>query len=160
MLEAERILRTLARHQVRFVVIGALGATFHGSPLRTEDIDICPDSQPQNLDRLAAALRELDAKEWDFRKDVAISRLFDAQMLALDDIWILLTDAGRLDLVFKPGAFDGYDELLPQALEFDLDGVRVKVAALEDIIRSKEAAGREKDLAQLPTLRRLLDLKD
>lgn len=95
-LQAERVLRTLARHEVRYVLIGALAATFHGSPLRTEDIDICPDPGSRNLDSLGAALMELGAKEWDARKDEAVPRLFDAEMLRVDRLWILMTEAGRL----------------------------------------------------------------
>ncbi|MGH7687431.1 MAG: hypothetical protein ACREN2_11535 [Candidatus Dormibacteria bacterium] len=41
-----------------------------------------------------------------------------------------------------------------------LGGVTVRVAALEDIVRSKEAAGRDKDAVVLPALRRLLELDE
>lgn len=158
-MKAERILRTLAKHDVRYVVIGALGATFHGSPLRTEDIDICPEPDEPNLDRLGAALNELGAREWDPHKGEAIPRVFDSQMLRVDSIWILLTDAGRLDLCFKPAGFRGYKDLVKDAVRLMVEDVPVTVASLRDIIRSKETAGREKDLAQLPTLRRLLELR-
>jgi hypothetical protein len=42
-------------------------------------------------------------------------------------------------------------------VHYDLDGLVVPVASLEDIVRSKTAANREKDRAALPTLRKLLD---
>ena len=85
-LSAEVILETLVRHQVRFALIGALGATLHGSPLRTSDVDICPDREPTNLANLARALKELGAKEWDPHKGEAVSRRCDVDILGRDDM--------------------------------------------------------------------------
>jgi len=56
-----RALRTLSRHDVRYVVIGGLGARLHGSPSVTNDTDVCCQRAPANLERLAAALRQLHA---------------------------------------------------------------------------------------------------
>lgn len=156
-LEAERILQALNRHEVRYIVIGALGATLHGSPLRTGDIDICPDPKVRNLDRLAAALTELGAKEWDPRKGELFERELSGEALAKDRLWIFETRHGELDVVFEPAGTAGYKDLARDSVELDVSGVGVRVASLADIIRSKEAAGRDKDKAQLPTLRRLLE---
>lgn len=60
--EPRETLRVLNAHGVRYVVIGNLGAVLYGSPLNTTDADICPSSDPDNLERLAAALRELKAR--------------------------------------------------------------------------------------------------
>ena len=57
-LRAEEIVAVLDLHKVRYVVIGGLGAVLHGSPIVTQDADICPARDPENLHRLAAALRE------------------------------------------------------------------------------------------------------
>ncbi len=61
-LRAEEIVAALDLHKVRYVVIGGLGAVLHGSPIVTQDADICPARDRENLDRLAAALRELKAR--------------------------------------------------------------------------------------------------
>jgi hypothetical protein len=61
-LQAEEIFACLDRRAVRYVLIGGLAAVLHGSPLTTADVDVCPEESPDNLERLAAALRELDAK--------------------------------------------------------------------------------------------------
>ena len=58
----EELLGTLERHGVRYVLIGGLAATLHGSPLRTGDADICPARDAANLERLAQALQEIDAR--------------------------------------------------------------------------------------------------
>ena len=155
--DAERILQALNEHGVRYVVIGALGATLHGSPLRTGDVDICPDPDVGNLDRLAAALADLEAKEWDPRKGDLYDRVLNGETLASDRLWIFETRHGELDIVFEPAGTNGYRDLARDSVELNVSGTPVRVASLADIIRSKEAAGREKDSAQLPTLRRLLD---
>ena len=69
----------------------------------------------------------------------------------------LTTDFGDFDLAFRPAGFGGYDDLIEHALEYDLDGVVVVVAGLDDVIRSKEAANRGKDRAALPQLYALRD---
>ena len=51
-------LQVLQRHEVRFVVIGGVAARLWGSPTMTNDVDICYDRDPRNLERLAAALQE------------------------------------------------------------------------------------------------------
>ncbi len=60
--QPEEILRALERHAVRYIVIGGIAATLHGSPLRTGDLDICPARDRDNLERLAAALAEIRAR--------------------------------------------------------------------------------------------------
>lgn len=160
MLAAEAIFRALNEHDVDYVVIGALAATLHGSPLRTEDVDVCPGRAGANLTRLAGALAALEAQEYDRRRGELVARSWDEATLAADSTWLLVTTAGRLDLVFDPDGTGGYDDLVRDATEVEVDGLRFKVASLEDVIRSKEAAGRPKDREQLPLLRRLLDMKE
>jgi len=60
--QPEEILRRLEKHRVRYVLIGGVAATLHGSPLPTRDADICPAQEEDNLTDLAAALREMDAR--------------------------------------------------------------------------------------------------
>jgi hypothetical protein len=80
-------------------------------------------------------------------------------MLESADLWTLTTSAGDLDLCFTPAGTRGYDDLRREASRERLDKrLTVTVASLRDVIRSKEAAGRDKDLAQLSILRRTLEL--
>lgn len=160
MLAAERILRTLEERDVNYVLIGAFAATIHGSVLRTEDIDLCPARTTVNLQRLAAALTALEAKEVDPHKGELIERTWDETMLAGDVTWLLATPFGRLDLVFEPAGTAGYEDLTRDAVDVEIGGVRVRVASLRDVIRSKEALNRARDREQLPTLRKLLDLSE
>jgi hypothetical protein len=67
----------------------------------------------------------------------------------------LRTPFGDVDLTFEPQGTDGYEDLTRHAKEIEVGPVLVRIAALEDIIRSKEAAGRAKDLNALPELHAL-----
>jgi hypothetical protein len=83
----------------------------------------------------------------------------DGRSLADAAVWNLATTFGGLDISFEPAGTSGYADLADRATIVDIGGVEVTVAALEDIVRSKQAADREKDRLVLPALRRLLDLE-
>jgi hypothetical protein len=154
-LDPERLFTSLGRHEVRFVLIGALAARLQGFPRLTADADITPSTDPENVERLAAALRELEARV--FTESIPEGLPFDcsAATLMRAEIWNLVTSAGRLDLAFVPSGTGGYGDLVGGALTFEVFGVRLLVASLADIIRSKEAAGRPRDRQDILLLRAL-----
>ena len=155
-LNPELLFTTLARHGVQFVLIGALGATLYGFPRNTRDADVTPARERENLERLAAALRELDARI--FTEDILDGLPFDcsAPMLARGEIWNLITKAGRLDIAFQPSGTEGFADLAAHAERFELYGTEILVARLEDIIRSKEAANRPKDRQDVEVMKEML----
>jgi predicted nucleotidyltransferase len=154
----ERILDVLVRHGVQFVVIGAVAAIAQGSPLPTEDVDITPARDRDNLERLAAGLLELEAKLRVEGEPEGVPFPFDATSLAQNEIWALTTPHGQLDIVFVPAGTRGYDDLRRSAIVVDFGSIQVSMAALADVIRSKQASGRQKDLSQLPALRQTLEI--
>lgn len=150
-----RLLEVLAAHQVRFVLIGGFAAIYHGSATATFDIDITPDGSAANLERLSAALAEVGAM---VRTDQGpLPFAHDGASLSRAAIWNLTTPHGDLDLTFVPAGTAGYDDLHREAARAEVLGVEIEVASLADVVRSKEAAGRAKDLLALPALRALLD---
>lgn len=152
------ILRALQRHGVRYVLIGAAAARIAGAPVVTEDIDVTPARDPANLERLANALRELDARLRSSGEPMGVPFPADPALLAATELLTLTTSVGDLDVCFTPAGTRGYDDLRREASDVRLDDrLTVPVASLRDVIRSKEAAGRDKDLAQLPILRRTLE---
>jgi hypothetical protein len=155
-LQADAIFGCLERNGVRYVLIGGLAAILHGSPQLTFDADICPARDADNLEKLATALREMNARIR--TPDVAAGLAFpcDAKFLQGVETLNLVTAFGDLDLTFVPAATKGYEDLAERALSVVVKGLGIRVASLEDIIRSKEAANRPKDLAALPVLRQLL----
>ena len=155
-LDPERIIRVLAKHNVDFVLIGALAARLQGFPRVTADADITPARNADNLRRLAAALRELEARV--FTEAVPEGLPFDCnpKMLAGVDLLNLVTSAGRIDVAFVPSGTAGYDDLARGAVQFEVYGTGLQVASLEDIIRSKEAAGRPQDRQDVLVIREML----
>lgn len=151
--DPQRLLRTLVRHEVRFVLIGGWAAVLHGSPTVTVDIDICYDRDPTNLELLASALAELDVRLRGFPPDLPFA--IDARALRSGDVFTLTTSAGDLDLLGAPAGVGGYQALVRGALELVLDDVALKVASIDDLIRMKAAAGRPKDLIEIPILQAL-----
>jgi hypothetical protein len=151
------ILEVLERHGVRYILIGAAAAIAHGSPIPTEDVDITPSREPENLERLAKALRELGAKLRTPKE--AVEFPVEGPFLNVGEVWTLATPHGDLDISFIPSGTRGYDDLKRDAVRLELGpGVLVTVASLADVIRSKQATGRLKDLGQLPALRQTLEV--
>ena len=149
------VVEVLTRHAVAHVVIGGWGAVGHGSPLPTRDIDIVPASTRDNLTRLSDALRELEAMVRNGDEE-PLPFTHDATSLAGSTFWNLTTRFGDLDISFRPSGTQGYDDLRRDAVEVTLRGIPVLLASLQDIVRSKEAAGRDKDRRALPILRELV----
>ena len=155
-LDLARLLEVLDRHKVAYVLIGGLAAVYHGSPFPTEDADITPQTDRANLESLAAALVELDARIRTDSVPAGLPFACDADSLAASETLNLTTTAGDLDLTFEPAGTAGYDDLRRDATRTDLYGVTVQIASLADVIRSKQAANRPKDQRVLPTLREIL----
>ena len=122
-----------------------------GVPVTTFDLDVVHSRAPENLQRLLAALGELDAHyraQPERRLKPAISHLETGGRQ------LLMTRYGPLDL---RGEY-GYDDLLQDAVDFELaPGVRVHALGLGRLIEVKRETAGEKDLAALPVLERTLE---
>ncbi|MGH2751853.1 MAG: hypothetical protein ACRDK3_13420 [Actinomycetota bacterium] len=149
----ERIAAVLNDHKVRYVVIGAVAALLQGVPLpRTAGIDVTPASDPANKKRLVAALRDLGARLRAPGLDEPIDIPLDERTFMGMTTMTFVTRFGPLDISFVPDGTTGYEDLARHARMLERDGVRIPVASLSDITRSKRAAGREKDAAHLTIL--------
>jgi predicted nucleotidyltransferase len=148
-LDAERILRALAKHGVDYVLIGGLAVQAHGHVRTTNDADLIPAPEPANLERLAATLRELDAKVLNPGEgETAV----DAKMLPRATIWQFTTRDGGIDVMHEvPGGLP-FAELRERALVVRLGDIDVRVVDLDDLIRMKLARGRPVDLADVAAL--------
>ena len=145
-----RALDALVRHNVRFIVIGGVAGRAWGSPSMTDDLDVCYDRRPDNLEKLAASLIELRATLRGAPPGLPF--ILDARTLKAGDSFTFETDAGSLDCLGTPTPTTGYDELLRNASEVELEHLRVLVCSLDDLMRMKRAAGRPKDRVELEIL--------
>jgi hypothetical protein len=151
-------LRTLVERGVRFVLIGGYAAALRGSPMMTGDVDLCYARDPDNLERLAAALGELGARLRGAPADVPFR--LDSRAFEAGDHFTFATDVGPIDCLGTPAGTDGFADLDQSATEESLDGVLVRVASLDDLIRMKRAASRPQDRIALEWLSALRDELD
>ena len=155
------VLAVLRAHRVDCIVIGGFAALLHGSALPTLDVDITPSTDAANLARLSDALTALGARIRTATEPEGLAFSHDATSLAAATVWNLQTVHGDLDLSFRPSGTAGFDDLAEGAEDVALsDVLTIRVASLADVIRSKDAANRDKDRRALPLLRRLLDEKE
>jgi len=160
-LDLERILRTLDRHKVSYLVVGGTAANAYGATRVTRDFDCLPERTSENLERLAAAMRQLNARlRVEGLTDAEAQQLptpidgFSLRQMAIST-W--RTDAGDFDVLADipdgNGRHLGFQELTPRSATVTMGDVTIRIAALEDVIASKEWANRPKDRDALPELR-------
>lgn len=150
------ILKVLASHQVEFVVVGGVAAILEGAPVSTLDLDIMHECSEANRARLLPALQQLHARYFDPARRTIFP---DAQKLETLRLHRLVTDAGPLDILTDIAPRSTYEDLASETVVYEIEGLRVRVLTLAAVVRSKEHAGRDKDRAVLPVLRRTLALK-
>jgi len=154
----DEILAVLEQHAVDYVVIGGLAATLRGSPYPTADVDITPATDRENLGRLAHALRDLDAKLRVDGLEQPLDWPLDDRAFDQGTTWTFTTRLGDLDICLRPDATGGFPDLRRGATREPItDTLTVLVASLADVIRSKQAANRDKDRRVLPALRLVLE---
>jgi len=159
------LIDVLDRYEVEYLIVGGAAAYAYGAERPTEDADCVVRRDRANLDRLAGALRELHAR-------LRVGGMTDAEAQTLPvqidgttldragmSTW--MTDAGPFDVLAGLEAPDGrlvpYEELVERSTVLPGSGFVIRAAGLEDIIRAKERADRDKDRDALPELRRLRD---
>ena len=145
-----RILKRLDEHRVRFVIIGGIAGRLWGSTTVTNDLDVCYARDAENLNALAAALADLKVNLRGVDRDLPF--VADARTLKTGDHFTFSTNAGSFDILGTPAGSNGYESLARTATAMDVGGVTVLVAAIEDLILMKRAAGRPKDLIEVEVL--------
>jgi hypothetical protein len=145
------LLRMLAAERIEFIVVGGVAAVMQGAPITTIDLDLVYSRDRDNLARFERVLRELKACSR-MKPEVAP----DAERLDTSGHHLLLTRLGPLDLLGSTMG-EGYPNLIPHTDAIELDpGAFIHVLDLPTLIRIKEALSRDRDLAVLPILRRVL----
>jgi hypothetical protein len=143
--DAGPILGLIGRHlreiNLDAVLIGNAAAALQGAPVTTVDFDFLFRRSPRNLTKLKALARRLRATI--LRPYYPASDLF---RLVRDE------DGLQLDFMVTIHGIRSYEGLRDRATWIDVEGVPIRVASLTDIIKSKRAAGRSRDLAVLEIL--------
>lgn len=136
----------------------SLAAELRGSPYVTRDVDVTPARTRKNFTRFAAAIRELDAKPRISEMEEPLEAPLDERSFERGTTWTYVTKHGDLDFAMLRDGTRSYDDLRRSATREQLtDTATIFVAALADVIRCEEPAGREKDRAVLFILRQVLE---
>ncbi len=153
----EQILATLVDAGVRFVVIGGVAATVHGSARLTNDIDICYDTSPDNLEKLVRLLTKWHA----YLRGVepGLPFVLDVRALRTTPIMTLTTDLGDIDLLDTVPGVGTYDAVVRASETAAIGDVEFRALKLEALIASKKAVRRPRDLEHLVELEALLALR-
>lgn len=157
-LQAEFLLTTLCKAEVAFIIIGGMAAVAQGSSYVTADLDICYQRHPLNYRRISQALQPFHPRPRGVPTDLPF--VLDAATLKAGLNFTLATDIGELDLLEEVTGLGSYEAVKAHAEEIELYQYRIWVLTLEGLIRSKEAAGRPKDLRLLPELKALQALRE
>lgn len=153
----EEIVVRLAQAQVEFVIVGGVSAVLQGSTITTRDLDICYRRTPDNIRRLVTALAPLQPRPRGFPPNLPF--VFDERTVLLGSNFTLEIGPESLDLLGEMSVIGGYEQIIGQAEPATVAEVPVKLLSLGQLIITKEAAGRPKDIAVLPELRDLLERK-
>ena len=170
------LLRLLNEHGVLYVVTGSAAAKLHGIELAPGDLDVTPALDRENLERLAAALRAIHARQapdgpfgdWQIQPDGEqkwVQREPTPEDVTARAAWqpdpsdpasfdhLLESDLGAIDVV--PEVSGTYEDLSPRAVELDAFGERVWVESIADLLATITIPRREKDSDRVGRLREL-----
>jgi hypothetical protein len=152
--EPREMYRALSRHGVEYVTVGGVAVQAHGGQRTTRDLDVVVEASSENMQRLAAALLDLDARV--LREDGQRSKSVpSAQLLRSSDLWHLITSHGRLDIATLPAHLGTFADVRARAHEVPLAEIAVPIAHRSDLMIMKRAAARPHDWVDLRLLESL-----
>jgi hypothetical protein len=154
--QPNRLLDVLVERGVDFVLIGGMAGVVHGSSYPSFDVDVAYERGRANLERLAAALRELGATLRGGPSGLPFQ--LDWKTLENGASFSFQTKFGSLDVLSDVPGAPRYEQLRAAAGDpIDVDGVAIRVCSLDHLIAMKEAAGRPKDLLMASEYRAISD---
>ena len=154
-MQFETALVALCDAEVEFVVIGGVSAALLGSAYVTYDLDICYARNRPNLQKLAKALAPFHPRPRGLSENLPF--VWDEATLGNGSMFTLSTDAGAIDLWAEVAGLGTYAEIRDQSFLVEAYGRRLRILSLKNLIESKRAAGRPKDLMLIPELESLLE---
>lgn len=153
----EEILAALILRGIRFVVIGGVAATVHGSARFTNDIGLCYDTAADNIRKLVALLTDWHA----YMRGVepGLPFFMDERAFRTTPIMTLTTDKGAIDLLDVVPGVGTYADARAHSDEVVIGSVTFRALDLDALIASKQAVRRKKDIEHLIELEALRALR-
>ena len=154
----KQLLERLSGRGVDYIVIGGVAATAHGSVRMTLDLDILYSREPANLSRIVEALT--DIHPYLRGAPPGLPFRFDEKTLRNGLNFTFTTDLGDIDLLGQVAGVGDYPSALQDSLELEVFGNRLRCFSLDQLLSSKRAAGRPKDLEVIAELEEIEDLEN
>jgi hypothetical protein len=137
------LLTPLIRHGVDFVLVGGMAGISHGSSYPSYDLDVVYARDPNNIVRLANALREIGVRLRGAPADLPF--LPDARTIENGSNFTFVTPHGDFDILGHADGMPRYEELRDAAPVREILGLEIRVASIDHLIAMKRAANRPKD---------------
>jgi hypothetical protein len=143
--DPSRLIETLTKHQVEYVVIGGMAGALHGASAATYLLEVCYRATDKNVARLTGALAAMNARLRGVENDS--SAQLNEESFRSGNTVMTITDFGDLDCVERPLGSAGYDELFEQSREMELGpDTPFQVCSVEHLITMNRSAHRPQDL--------------
>jgi predicted nucleotidyltransferase len=152
-IDFERLLGVFVDGGVRFVIVGGVAATLHGSSRLTSDLDIVYARDDENLQSLVKALAPY--RPYLRGAPPALPFMFDAKTLRAGLNFTLTTTLGPVDLLGEVAGGGTFEDLIRGSIVVSLFGNECRCVSLDMLIHLKRAAGRPKDLETISELESL-----
>jgi hypothetical protein len=139
------MLQALAAEKARFLLVGAYAMAAHGYPRATMDMDIWVMPAPDNAQAVLRALKQFGAP---------VHNLTPTDLQRDDTVFQIGVAPRRIDIMTGASGLQ-FEEAFSRSVEVDIEGIRIRIPSLDDLIRNKRASGRARDLADAETLESL-----
>jgi predicted nucleotidyltransferase len=153
--EFQKLLPSLVRGGVDFVLVGGVAGIVHGSARVTYDVDLVYSRSDENIARLVKVL----APHAPYPRDApeGLPFTWDVKTIRSGLNFTLSTGLGDLDLFGEIIGGGSYDDLLPHSVEVEAFDVWFRCVDLATLISIKAATGRAKDREAIAELWALLE---
>lgn len=153
----DKLIQDLTRQGVEFLLIGANAAIAQGVPVATLDLDLCYRHTKDNCERLARVLSDYHPHLRGAPEGLPFH--CDGQTIFAGSNFTFTTDAGDVDILGYVTGVGEYGDIAKNAVRIEFLGLPVLVMSLEDLAKSKKAAGRPKDKFHLIHIEATLRLR-
>ena len=154
-MQISSLLQRLCNADIDFVIVGGYAAVLHGSSMVTRDLDVCMVLSAENVEKIRDLFRDLHPTHR--QTPQRLSFLDNPEPgLPMKNLY-LQTDLGAIDFLGAITGIGSFDDVNQGAVQVELFGKRLKVIGVQDLIKAKEALGRQKDLITALELRAILE---
>ena len=132
----------LIKYRAEYILVGGYAVGMHGYPRYTGDFDIWVNPTPQNSEKVVSALNDFGFSSYNLSTD---------DFTKIGNVVQLGDPPVRIDILTD---IDGvtFQECYKQVVTFEIDGLKINVIGLEDLLKNKKASGRFRDLDDIENL--------